>query len=85
MKKGEVTISLDEYMDLKQPRLLSFSNVKFKCPLCGHENKYSTHSTHRRGGKEIVYCDSDSGGCDKEIVLKSIVTCKVKVTAHKII
>lgn len=59
-------------------------NLTFNCPVCNHTNSFN--SIDKRVGKEleIIYCDSESGGCDQQIVLESNVKRSIELKAMKI-
>ena len=59
-------------------------DLTFKCPVCGHKNKYNSIEKSVGQELEIIYCDSDSGGCDQQIVLETNVTRSIKLKALKI-
>ena len=43
-------------------------HVAFLCPYCGHENKTMVEATYFQSN-EVVYCDCETGGCDKILVI----------------
>ncbi len=49
---------------------------KFTCPYCGFENE---HLLDELSGAIVTHCDSESGGCDKRVVLTYWVEAKTKV------
>lgn len=50
---------------------------KIKCPLCNHENKVSLYLEDLT--LEIIRCNSDEGGCDKDFAIEPKVTVEVTV------
>ena len=44
------------------------------CPYCGHENKTMTENY-----TELLYCNSEEGGCDRFVVVEFIVKTYTKV------
>lgn len=53
----------------------------FACPHCGHEN----HSWFALWTPvEVVFCDTDEGGCDTPFVVSATVTITVTATPRKI-
>jgi hypothetical protein len=49
--------------------------VYVKCPYCGLENRALTGIY---GGKELVVCDIEDGGCDRPFVVETTVVINIK-------
>lgn len=60
------------------------SDQYFKCPECGFTNKRYSMDFELTSTTEIVYCDSEEGGCDKQIVIKKKLKIETEVKAYKI-
>lgn len=54
--------------------------VEFQCPYCGHENKTAVEATYFQN-KQIVYCDCETGGCDRMLVITYVAYVEVKTHA----
>lgn len=52
-------------------------SVNVRCPYCGLENNVILNIDSRFIPKQIVTCDIDIGGCDKDFVIDP----RLKVTA----
>jgi len=56
--------------------------ITYKCPYCGFKNNLRINlSTFPQQG-EVVYCDSEEGGCDERLVLDISIELDVKI--HKL-
>lgn len=44
---------------------------RWKCPYCGKNNQAVHQDSHGYHDIQIVTCDSEEGGCDKQVVLRS--------------
>jgi len=42
--------------------------VTFTCPYCGHKNIKKVEGSYF-SQSEIVYCDCEDGGCDRQLVI----------------
>lgn len=51
--------------------------ITWVCPHCGHENKRYVGCDSAESAS-LVYCDSDTGGCDNQIVLKVAFSARVR-------
>ena len=58
-------------------------NVKTKCPYCCTENVHSLIQDDAHTSCNIVHCDSDKGGCDKDYALQTSYV--IKTTVYKLI
>lgn len=54
--------------------------INWKCPYCGFINKQRLDTSSPMA--YLRYCDSDEGGCDKQVVVK--VQREIKTIAYKI-
>ena len=57
--------------------------VPWKCPHCGHVQDTVTELPYKMSGRVLAYCDSESGGCDRQLVLDCTLT--VNATPLKIV
>lgn len=53
--------------------------VKTKCPYCGHENITKLETDYAFPDKEIVTCDVEFGGCDRDYVIDPKINITVDV------
>lgn len=68
----------------KKEGVYQFGHIEFTCPECGHVNKRANWNTPGLNDTRTLYCDIESGGCDKEIAVRTKVSLSTKITAHKI-
>lgn len=47
--------------------------TKVKCPYCAHENGVAVDPATGTFKKEVVSCDTETGGCDRDFVAVSTV------------
>lgn len=53
--------------------------IKLECPYCGHQNSITLE---RNFDMQVIVCDTDCGGCDRNFVFKP--TVKIEVDVYKI-
>ena len=57
------------------------AKIKIECPYCGHGNsvEINTHTP------EVLVCDIDCGGCDREFLVKPkvVIECEVYTMERK--
>lgn len=69
--------------DSRRKPKIKLGKLSFTCPECGHVNTYH-HSSPIYGKIEVIYCDIEDGGCNKQMVVKTTVQVTGKVEAFKI-
>ena len=60
------------------------SHVEVYCPYCGRINTYYFEIDSHYLPKQIVYCDIEEGGCDKDFVIDPHLSIKVTADVYKI-
>lgn len=67
---------------------ITIYDIEFKCPYCGFTNKWFQYETNLFGSRgvsrELVNCDSEDGGCGKEMVLETSIEVKSNLVAYTI-
>ena len=60
------------------------SNVEVYCPYCGFINTYYFIIESRYIPKQIVTCDLEQGGCDRDFVIEPHVQINLSADVYKI-
>lgn len=63
---------------------ITLHDVRFRCPHCGHINKYRYHTLTSFITTDLIYCDEEGGGCGTKMVLKTELKITHKIRALKI-
>lgn len=65
-------------------KVIRFSDKKWKCPSCGHENNYRQFEAPIGTDRRIEYCDVEFGGCDQPVLIRTDVKVTLKITPFEI-
>ena len=60
------------------------SHVEVYCPYCGFINKYYFVIDRHYIPKQIVYCDIEQGGCDRDFVIEPHLQINLSADVYKI-